>query len=80
MEKHNKHQNLEKRIIIAERDNISAVMENGRVSDFFISRGDVILGDVFLATVDNILPSKKITEVLAPVIFFVIFFISCCLK
>lgn len=57
MEKHNKRQNLEKRIIIAERDNIAAVMENGRVSDFIISRGDVILGDVYLATVDNILPS-----------------------
>lgn len=58
MEKHNnKRQNLEKRIIIAERDNISAVMENGKVSDFIISRGDVILGDVYLATVDNILPS-----------------------
>lgn len=59
MEKHNKNnqQNAGKKIIIAERDNISAVMENGRVSDFFISRGDVILGDVYLATVDNILPS-----------------------
>lgn len=58
MERHNnKRQNLEKRIIIAERDNIAAVMENGRVSDFIISRGDVILGDVYLATVDNILPS-----------------------
>ncbi len=59
MEKHNKHnqQNSEKKIIIAERDNIAAVMENGKVMDFFISRGDVILGDVYLATVDNILPS-----------------------
>ena len=60
MEKNNKNnnqQNNEKRIIIAERDNIAAVMENGRVSDFIISRGDVILGDVYLATVDNILPS-----------------------
>ncbi len=59
MEKHNKNnqQNHEKRIIIAERDNIAAVMENGKVSDFIISRGDVILGDVYLATVDNILPS-----------------------
>ena len=56
MEKHN-NKNQGKRIIIAERDNISAVMENGRVSDFIISRGDVILGDVYLATVDNILPS-----------------------
>ncbi len=57
MEKHNKQHNLEKRIIIAERDNIAAVLENGSVSDFIISRGDVILGDVYLATVDNILPS-----------------------
>lgn len=53
----NNNQTNEKRIIIAERDNIAAVMENGRVSDFIISRGDVILGDVYLATVDNILPS-----------------------
>lgn len=53
----NNHQSQEKRIIIAERDNIAAVMEGGRVSDFIISRGDVILGDVYLATVDNILPS-----------------------
>jgi len=59
MERHNKNnqQNSEKRIIIAERDNIAAVMEQGKVSDFIISRGDVILGDVYLATVDNILPS-----------------------
>ena len=47
----------DKRIIIAERDNIAAVMENGKVTDFFIHRGDVLLGDVYLATVDNILPS-----------------------
>lgn len=50
-------QNADKKIIIAERDNIAAVMQGGKVTDFFISRGDVILGDVFLATVDNILPS-----------------------
>lgn len=55
--KNNQHHHVEKRIIIAERDNIAAVMENGKVSDFIISRGDVILGDVYLATVDNILPS-----------------------
>ena len=55
--KHNQNQSSEKRIIIAERDNIAAVLENGKVSDFIISRGDIILGDVYLATVDNILPS-----------------------
>ena len=58
MEKQYKNnKSSEKRIIIAERDNISAVMENGKVSDFIISRGDVIWGDVYLSTVDNILPS-----------------------
>ncbi|MFI3301027.1 MAG: Rne/Rng family ribonuclease [Candidatus Gastranaerophilales bacterium] len=50
-------QTKEQKIIIAERDNIATVMENGKVTDFFIQRGDVILGDVYLATVDNILPS-----------------------
>ena len=50
-------QNVEKRIIIAERDNIAAVTVNGKVTDFFIHKGDILLGDVYLATVDNILPS-----------------------
>ena len=50
-------QNSAKRIIIAERDNIAAVLEGNKVTDFFIHRGDVLLGDVYLATVDNILPS-----------------------
>ena len=48
---------VEKKIVIAERDNIAAVLENKKVTDFFIQRGDVLLGDVYLATVDNILPS-----------------------
>ena len=61
-EKIKNNQNLrdfeqEKKIIIAERDNIAAVTENGKVTDFFIHRGDVLLGDVYLASVDNILPS-----------------------
>ena len=47
----------EKKIVIAERDNIAAVLENKKVTDFFIHRGEVLLGDVYLATVDNILPS-----------------------
>ena len=52
-----KDQQQGKRIIIAERDNIATVLENGKVTDFFIHRGEVLLGDVYLATVDNILPS-----------------------
>ena len=56
-EKNRDGQNVEKRIVIAERDNIAAVLENKKVTDFFIHRGEVLLGDVYLATVDNILPS-----------------------
>lgn len=52
-----KNKNVEKKIVIAERDNIAAVLENKKVTDFFIHRGEVLLGDVYLATVDNILPS-----------------------
>ncbi len=55
--RNNNNSQPEKRIIIAERDNIAAVLENGKVSDFFIHKGDILLGDVYLARVDNILPS-----------------------
>ena len=51
------NQNVRKQIVIAERDNIAAVLENKKVTDFFIHRGEVLLGDVYLSTVDNILPS-----------------------
>ena len=53
----NSNNQIEKKIVIAERDNIAAVLENKKVTDFFIHRGEVLLGDVYLATVDNILPS-----------------------
>ncbi|MFA6990324.1 MAG: Rne/Rng family ribonuclease [Candidatus Gastranaerophilaceae bacterium] len=46
-----------KTIVISERDNVAAVMENSKVTDFFIHRGDILLGDVYLASVENILPS-----------------------
>ena len=53
----NANQAAPKKIVIAERDNIAAVLEGKKVTDFFIHRGEVLLGDVYLATVDNILPS-----------------------
>ncbi len=52
-----KETTLANKIVIAERDNIAAVMENGKVSEFFVHRGEIILGDVYLAQVENILPS-----------------------
>ena len=45
------------KIVIAERDNIAAVIENGKVAEFFVHRGEIILGDVYLCQVENILPS-----------------------
>ncbi|OGI22189.1 MAG: hypothetical protein A2287_04870 [Candidatus Melainabacteria bacterium RIFOXYA12_FULL_32_12] len=48
---------MNKSIIISERDNIAAVTAEGRVIEFFIHRGNMLLGDVYLAQVENILPS-----------------------
>jgi len=56
-QRQSQNQTVEKKIVIAERDNIAALLENKKVTDFFIQRGDVLLGDVYLASVDNILPS-----------------------
>ena len=52
-----KETNVPNKIVISERDNIAAVMENGKVSEFFVHRGEIILGDVYLAQVENVLPS-----------------------
>ena len=36
---------MSKSIVIAERDNIAAVLEQGRVEEFFIQRGEVLLNE-----------------------------------
>lgn len=48
---------MTKSIVIAERDNMAAVFENNKVTEFFIHKGDILLGDVYLSKVENILPS-----------------------
>ena len=48
---------MAKSIVIAERDNIAAVFEDNQITEFFIHRGDILLGDVYLSKVENILPS-----------------------
>lgn len=50
-------ENKGKKIIIAERDNIAAIMDGKKVTEFFVNKGEVLLGDIYLATVENILPS-----------------------
>jgi len=46
-----------RRIVISENDNIATLMEDDRAIEFIIHRGDMLLGDVYLCTVENILPS-----------------------
>lgn len=53
----NKNEKKGRKIIIAERDNIAAIMDGKKVTEFFVHRGEILLGDIYLATVENILPS-----------------------
>ena len=46
---------MTKKIIISEKDNIAAVLEDNKVCEFFVSKGNVLLGDVYLSRVDNVL-------------------------
>lgn len=47
---------MKKSIIISEADSIAALMENDRVVEFFVNRGELLLGDIYVAIVENILP------------------------
>lgn len=47
---------MKKSLIISEADNIAALLENDRVVEFFVNRGELLLGDVYVAIVENILP------------------------
>ena len=46
-----------KSLIISERDKIAAIMENNKAVEFFIHKGDLLLGDIYTAKVENIMPS-----------------------
>lgn len=47
---------MKKSLIISEADNIAALLENDRVVEFFVNRGELLLGDIYVAIVENILP------------------------
>jgi len=47
---------MKKSLVISEHDNIGAVLENERVVEFFVNRGELLLGDIYTASVENILP------------------------
>ena len=47
---------MKKSLVISEHDSIAGIMENDRVVEFFVNRGELLLGDIYSATVENILP------------------------
>src|SRR5271156_2599190 len=47
---------MKKSLIISEQDNIAAILENERVVEFIVNRGELLLGDIYTAAVENILP------------------------
>ena len=46
-----------KSLIISEKDKIAAIMEEDRAVEFYIHKGDLLLGDIYTARVENIMPS-----------------------
>ncbi|MBC7999115.1 MAG: ribonuclease E/G, partial [Leptolyngbya sp.] len=47
---------MKRSLVISETDNIGAILENERVVEFFVNRGELLLGDIYTAVVENILP------------------------
>ncbi|MBN9394046.1 MAG: Rne/Rng family ribonuclease [Candidatus Melainabacteria bacterium] len=47
---------MRKAIVISEQDSIAALLENDRAVEFFVNRGELLLGDIYTASVENILP------------------------
>ncbi len=46
-----------RQLVISEQDNIAALMENGRASDFYISKNEYSVGDIYAVQVENIMQS-----------------------
>ncbi|MBP7860348.1 Rne/Rng family ribonuclease [bacterium] len=47
---------MRKSLIISEQDSIAALTENDRVVELFVNRGELLLGDIYTCSVENILP------------------------
>ena len=47
---------MSQQIIIAEQDRIAALLTDDRVSELIVAQGQYQIGDIFLGTVENVLP------------------------
>lgn len=48
---------MSKEIVVSEADKIAAIIEDNRVSEFFLSEGEQFVGDIVLASVESIVPA-----------------------
>jgi ribonuclease E len=48
---------VSKEIIICEKENLAAIVENGRVVEFYLSEGEQQVGDILLGRVESIVPA-----------------------
>ena len=46
-----------KSLIISEQHNIASIVQDGKAQDFFISRNEFGVGDIYTVLVENIMPS-----------------------
>lgn len=46
-----------KSLIISEKEKVAAIMENDKATEFFVHKGDLLLGDIYTARVENVMPS-----------------------
>jgi len=46
-----------RQLVISEQEHIAALMEDGRALDFYISKNEFGVGDVYSVVVENIMPS-----------------------
>jgi ribonuclease E len=46
-----------RQLVISEQDNVAAIMEDGNATDFFISKNEYSVGDIYAVQVENIMQS-----------------------
>lgn len=46
-----------RQLVISEQDNVAALMEDGKATDFFISKNEYSVGDIYAVQVENIMQS-----------------------
>ena len=57
---------MPKQIVIAEQLRIAAVLSDERVDELIVAQGRYQIGDVYLGTVENVLPGLSLIHISEP--------------